>query len=326
MLSRWRTLAKDMFSRWRSLVKDLVGRIEAWVTTGPLGRNRLIGLAWRVIKEMGDDDATHLAAGVAYYAMFSLFPLLLGLLAVAGLFLKSEGTEEAFVKFVTDNLPGSEQVIKDNVDQVVRFRGALGIGAIVGLMWSASAVFGAITRAVNRAWDVSRDRPFYVAKVRQLGMALGVGVLFVLSTSATSAIQLFTDPDRDLGIPGQGFFLALGLGHIALRAVPWSITVGIFLLIYRFLPNCKTYWRFIWPGAVVAAVLFEVAKGLFIWYLNNFASYDQIYGSLTSVMVLLFWIYVSSLILILGAEISSEYGRVRMNVDRGTLITPPAPD
>ena len=311
-----------MLSRWRSQTKNTVDRIKAWVTTGPLGRNRVIGLGWRVVKEMGDDDATHLAVGVAYYAMFSLFPLLLGLLAVAGLFLKSEGTEQAFLDFVTDNLPGSEQFITENVDQVKRFRGVLGIGAIVGLMWSASAVFGAITRAVNRAWDVSRDRPFYVAKVRQLGMALGVGLLFILSTSATSAIQLFTDPERDLGIPGQGFFLALGLGHLALRAVPWTITLGIFLLIYRFLPNCKTYWRFIWPGAVVAAVLFEVAKGLFIWYLNNFASYDQIYGSLTSVMILLLWIYLSSLILILGAEISSEYGRVRMNVDRGTLIAP----
>ena len=267
---------------------------------------------------MGDDDATHLAAGVAYYAMFSLFPLLLGFLAVAGLVLKSEGVEQNFLDFVTENLPGSEQIVKDNVGQVVRFRGLLGITAFIGLLWAASAVFGAINRAVNRAWDIPKDPPFYIAKPRQMAMALGVGVLFLLSTSATSAIQVFTDPDRELGIPGQGFLLELGLGHLALRIVPWLMTLLIFLLVYRFLPNCKTYWRYIWPGAVVAAVLFEVGKGLFVWYLNNMATYDLVYGSLTSVMALLFWIYISALILILGAEISSEYGRMRLEEQRGS--------
>ena len=269
---------------------------------------------------MRDDDATHLAAGVAYYAMFSLFPLLLGFLAVAGLVLKSEGVEQKFLDFVTENLPGSEQIIKDNVGQVVRVRGLLGIGAFIGLLWTASAVFGAINRAVNRAWDIPRDAPFYIAKPRQMVMALGVGVLFLLSTSATSAIQVLSDPNRELGLPGQGFLLGLGLGHLALRLVPWVMTLMIFLLVYRFLPNCKTYWRYIWPGAVVAALLFEVGKSLFVWYLNNIATYDRVYGSLTSVMALLFWIYISALILILGAEISSEYGRMRMGVDQGTLL------
>ena len=159
---------------------------------------------------MRDDDATHLAAGVAYYAMFSLFPLLLGFLAVAGLVLKSEGVEQKFLDFVTENLPGSEQIIKDNVGQVVRVRGLLGIGAFIGLLWTASAVFGAINRAVNRAWDIPRDAPFYIAKPRQMVMALGVGVLFLLSTSATSAIQVLSDPNRELGLPRAGIFVGVG--------------------------------------------------------------------------------------------------------------------
>ncbi|MCH8225653.1 MAG: YihY/virulence factor BrkB family protein [Chloroflexi bacterium] len=295
----------------------LLERTKAWTTSSPFVRNRFITLALRVIREMKDDDATHLAAGVAYYAMFSLFPLLLGFLAISGLVLNSEGLEQKFMDFVTDNLPGSEQIVKENVGQVVRFRGLLGIGAFIGLLWSASAVFGAINRAVNRAWDIRQDRPFYIAKPRQLAMALGVGILFLLSTSATSAIQVFTDPSRDLGVPGQDFLLGIGLGHLALRMVPWAMTLLIFLMVYRFLPDCKTYWRFIWPGAVVASVLFEVAKSLFVWYLNNIATYDQVYGSLTSVMALLFWIYISALILILGAEISSEYGRMRLEQERG---------
>ena len=299
----------------------LWNRTKVWITSGPLGRNRFITLAWRVVQEMRDDDATHLAAGVAYYAMFSLFPLLLGFLAVAGLVLESGEVEQKFLDFVTKNLPGSEQIVKENVGQVVRLRGLVGIAALIGLIWSASAVFGAINRAVNRAWNIRKDPPFYIAKPRQMAMAVGVGILFLLSTSATSAIQVFTDPDRELGFPGHGILLELGLGHVALRIVPWAMTLLIFLLVYRFLPNCKTYWRYIWPGAVIAAVLFEVAKSLFVWYLNNIAIYDRVYGSLTSVMALLFWIYISALVLILGAEISSEYGRMRLEEGRGVSPT-----
>ena len=86
-----------------------------------------------------------------------------------------------------------------------------------------------------------QDRPFYIAKPRQIGMALIVGVLFLISTSATSAIELLTDPDS--GIPGQQVFLGL-----AFRAVSWLIILSIFLLMYRFMPNCKTYWRYILAG------------------------------------------------------------------------------
>ena len=311
-----------MLAKLFIIVKSGVGRVKAWFSHGPLSRNFVAVLSWRVFKELGDDDATHLAAGVAYYAMFSLFPLLLGLLAIGGMVLASETQQQAFLSFVTDNLPGSRAFVEDNIQEVVQFRGILGIGAVVGLLWSASAGMGAVARGVNRAWDIHQNRPFYIAKPLQIFMALAVGVLFLISTSATSAIEVLTDPQRDLGIPAQELFLGLGLSRFALRLIPFSINLGIFLLIYRFVPNCKTYWRYVWTGAVVAAVLFEVAKGLFLWYLDNLASYRQVFGSITSVMILLIWIWVSALILILGAEISSEYGRMRRGVHRGVLLHP----
>ncbi len=108
---------------------------------------------------------------------------------------------------------------------------------------------------------------------------------------------------------------------LAFRAVSWLITLSIFLLMYRFIPNCKTYWRYIWPGALVAAALLEISKSIFLWYLNNLASYSQ-FGALASVMILLLWIYISSLIVILGAEVSSEYGRMQRGVERGVLLHP----
>ena len=279
-------------------------------------------LTWRVFKELGDDDATHLAAGVAYYAMFALFPLILAILAIGGIWLDSSGGQREFVTFVTHNLPGSKGFVEDNLREVIKFRGVLGVGAVVGLLWSASAGMGAVARGVNRAWDVHRNRPFYVAKPLQVMMALAVGVLFLLSTFLTSAIELITDPRRDWGLPGQELLFDMGIASLALRVVPFIINMGIFLLLYYFAPNCRTYWRYVWPGALIAAILFEVAKGIFIWYLDNLATYDQVYGSVTSVMSLLLWMWVSALILILGAEISSEYGRMKEGIPRGQLIDP----
>ncbi len=88
------------------------------------------------------------------------------------------------------------------------------------------------------------------------------------------------------------------------------MSFSIFLLIYRFLPNCKTYWRYVWLAAAISAGLFEIGKNLFVWYLGSFANYDQVYGPVASVMIFLLWAYLSSLVLILGAEISSEYERM----------------
>jgi len=291
--------------------------ITHWVGNSSIVDNSVVALGWRVFKELGDDDAAHLSAGVAYYSVFSVFPLLLGLLAISGTVFTSITLQEQFLDYVTESMPGSKEFVSKNIEELVRFRGALGIGAILGLLWSGSSAFGAMSRAINRAWDVDKDRPFYVAKTLHIIIALSVGILFLLSSFASVAIELLSNYSRDLGLPGHEFFLDFGLGNLMLKVVPWSITFAVFLLLYRFVPNCKTYWRYVWTGAVVATILFEASKGIFMWYLVNVANYELIYGSVASMMVLLFWAYVSAFILILGAEISSEYGRMRNGVDRG---------
>jgi membrane protein len=298
-------------------VKRIVAMITHWVGNSSIVDNSVVALGWRVFKELGDDDATHLSAGVAYYSVFSVFPLLLGLLAISGTVFTSITLQEQFLDYVTESMPGSEEFVSKNIEELVRFRGALGIGAILGLLWSGSSAFGAMSRAINRAWDVEKDRPFYVAKTLHIIIALGVGILFLLSSFASVAIELLSNYSRDLGLPGHEFFLDFGLGNLMLKAVPWAITLAVFLLLYRFVPNCKTYWRYVWTGAMVATILFEASKGIFLWYLVNVANYELIYGSVASMMVLMSWAYVSAFILILGAEISSEYGRMRNGIDRG---------
>ena len=311
-----------MLRRLRRSLPFRLLRFIVVVSTRPirewLGRRFVVKLTFRTIKEMSDDDATHMAAGVAYYAFFSLFPLILGLIAVLSLFIEPQDIQARLTDFSAGYLPASDELIDANIDAVLRVRGALGIFAAVGLLWSGSAVFGAVSRAVNRAWDVHDDRPFFVSKPRQMGMALSVGLLFLGSLSIVTLLRT-TSRIADLGMPGLGELIERTLPWV-LQAVSLVMTVSMFMLMYRFMPNTKTYWRYVWPGAIAAGCLFELAKNLFVVYLGRFASFENVYGTLTPVVVLLLWAYLSSLILIFGAELSSEYGRLRTGVARGSLI------
>jgi membrane protein len=296
-------------SRYQGTMQHLVNRLR------PI-KERLLGifmvrLVVRTVQELGEDDASHMAAGVAYYAILSIFPLLLGLLAIFGIFLPSETIQEELFSFFERNLPGAIDLLQQNIEDVIHFRGAIGAVGLMLLFWSASAMFSAISRSINRAWDVHRDRPFHIRKLRDITMALGTGVLFIFSMGATSIFSILRSTElpvissaSDFGARFLGFFFSL----------------AIFLVLYKFIPNTKTYWRYIWPGAILAAVLFEVAKNLFVFYLDSFASYESVYGSVASVIILLVWIYISALILILGAEFSAEYGRMRESVGRGVTL------
>ena len=269
----------------------------------------------RTVREMSDDDATHMAAGVAYYAVFSLFPLLIGLIAIFNLLPASETRQEQLTEFVSEYLPGSEGLLKRDLE----VGGALGVIAIFGLLWSGSAIFGAVARVVNRAWDIQKDRPIYIGKPRQMGMALVVGLMFLTSLGASTFVRIAEEYAlADLPAPA---FLVETSGRVFLQVVSFSLMLFTFLMIYKMLPNTKTYWRYVWPGALLAAVLFEIGKASFLLYVERFASFQDAYGSAGDVLVLLLWVYVSSLILILGAELNSEYGRLREGRERGVALS-----
>jgi membrane protein len=283
--------------------------------------NPAVGLVYRTLREMSADDATHMAAGLAYYAVLSLFPLTVGLISLLGMVLDSETLEgEVFIFFQT-YLPGSKELLSANINAAGNIRGFLGVISFLGLFWSASLLFGAISRSVNRAWDIHQDRPFYIDKLRHIAMAFSVAPLFLMSISTTAALQFLGN--HDVPVIGRTAFLDHDWINILTRPLPFVFSLTIFLLIYKFTPNTRTYWQYVWPGALLAAVLFEVSKSVFVFYLDNFANYERVYGSMASVIVLLGWAYISGFILILGAEFSSEYGRMRRGVERGRLIIDP---
>ena len=309
---REKVVKNRRFLRARVRIRRLERRLMA---------NPAVALTYRTGKEMSADDATHMAAGLAYYAVLSLFPLAIGLISLLGLLLESEEVRNDVFSFFETFLPVSERLLSANVAETAKVRGFLGVVSFLGLFWSASLMFGAITRSVNRAWDIHQDRPFYIDKVRNIVMALSVAPLFLLSVSTTAALQMLEGSEAPVGF--AIVFLEHGVAETLSRILPFLFSLCIFMLIYKFTPNTKTYWRYIWPGALLAAVLFEVFKSIFVFYVDNYGNYEEVYGSLASLIVLLAWTYFSGLILIAGAEFSSEYERMRHGVERGEVIVRP---
>jgi membrane protein len=271
----------------------------------------VVQLIYRTAEGAGNHDAAHMAAGVAYYVILSIFPLLLGLIAIFGFFLSSVDLQGQLLNFVGDNLPGATDILRQNIISVIKLRGILGVLSIIGLVWSGSTMFSSVSLAINRAWGIRRLRPFFIRKARELGMVFGVGILFLLSLGASAIISIFR---RVLHLPAADLIIV----NVGSWLVAFLLILAIFLLLYKLIPNTRTYWRDIWPGALLAAVLFEIARTLFIFYLANFANYQLIYGSIAAIIVLLVWIYYSAFIMILGAEFAFQYGRRRSSVTMGT--------
>jgi membrane protein len=278
-----------------------------------------VHLGVRTFKEMNNDDGPHLAAGIAYYTILSLFPLILGLLALASFFISPQTANDWMMDFFRQNLPTSTDLLEQNLNNIYRFQSVAGLGSLVALFWTASNMFAAISRSINRARDIHQDRPFLVQKARHLTMAVATGLLMPLSV-AVAAGRAFIDDLVPSVVEEIPFLQSIG-SMVITSFLSFLVALVVFAMIYKYMPNTRTYWSYILPGAILAAFLFEVAKQAFIIYLNNFANYQDIYGSLASVIILLVWIYYLALILVLGAEFSSEYARMRRGVSEGELLT-----
>jgi membrane protein len=276
-----------------------------------------VGLVWRVILQFRDDVGTHLAAGVAYYGMLSIFPLIIGVMAIASYFVEPQAVQALVSEQIQAGAPGSSEFLQQRIANIQRIRGTLSVFSILGIIWTASAMFGAISRAVNRAWNVEGGPPFYIAKLRHIAMALVTGVLLVVSSLLITSWVFLSHVEEFIGDVLPLLFLSNSVYLVFTGLVSVLMTFAIFLIIYKFIPHTDTDWSDIWLGALVAALLFEIGRNAFVFYLNNFENYDQIYGSLASVVILLVWLFISALILIIGAEFASEFARMKRGIDRG---------
>jgi membrane protein len=253
-------------------------------------------------KKMAQDDISNMAASVSYYAFLSLFPLILSLLAIFGQFFSSESITTGLINLISSYLPGSRDILSNNISDIVRLRGALGIVGVLGLLWSGSGVFSALTHAINKAWDNRYEHPFYIRKPREFLMIFVGGVLLILSLASTTFLARL----GNLNLPFSGALVNIGTAVVA-----FIFSLVVIGGVHKFAPVTGISWRHIWPGSLLSTFLFETAKTGFVFYLNNFNQYDKVYGSIESVIILLVWIYFSAFILLLGSEFSSLVYRIK---------------
>lgn len=272
-------------------------------------------LGRRSIEEFIDDNCTQMAAAISYYVLFSLFPLLIFLAGVMGIIIQDSALQEDIVDAVLDFIPLTEEEGRDDVSKAVEGvagvgSGALGMFGLIGMAWSGSNMFGVIRRSINTAYDLEKHRPFVQQKLLDLAMVPAMGLFFLTSIFATTFLRAVRQFSDDLAVLGDVAESAGLTWDAASYLVPFGLSFVAFVVMYWVVPAAKVRPRDVWPGALVAALLFEIGKSGFAFYLENFDNYDIVYGSLGAVAAFLFWVYISALILLLGAEVASEYPRV----------------
>jgi membrane protein len=284
---------------------------------------KVVSLARTTIEAFGRNDGTVLAAAIAYYTLLSIFPLILGLLALLGIFFSDPAVREEFVAAVAGLFPGSGPLIQQTVDQVVAGRGAAGFVATLGLIWGGSGVFGSISLAMDRIWQVDQTRNPILTTVRAVALVPAVAVVFVASLLLSATLRVA----GDLGVPVLGTNLAsLPLLFPVLGfALPLVITFGIFCLVYGLMPDRVLLWHQIWPGALLASVLFEAGKQIFAWYLGAFAHYNTVYGSIGAVIALVTWAFFAAILLLIGAQLNAVLSEDVLPRLDATTDPPPSP-
>lgn len=304
-------LVADARRRLDDNVKHLK-RIYAWADQRSGGSLSILRHAAQRFGEMRAGEA---AASVAYWAFFSLFPLLLFLVAIGSFVLTSEQVYGQVVNFAGQIFPGSQDLIQQNIQQVLTLRGPVGLIGLVGLLWSASEAFDALSRHINRAWSTARPRAAWQYRLLGLGMIGALAGLLVLSLLSTAVANVLTGLQIPLG--GSVSIYETVMWKILSSLVPAIFTFLMFLNLYRWVPHTKVKWSQAMWGALVATLAWQLAASVFAWFLRSgLAQYQLIYGSLGTVVALMLWIYLCSWITLFGAHLSAAVAQ------RGTVPSP----
>jgi membrane protein len=261
-------------------------------------------IMWRVYGEVNDDRIQAVAAGVTFYALLALFPAIAAFVSLYGLFADPSTISEQ-LSALGGLLPGGAiEVIGGQVQRLTAHQGsALGFASLFGLavsLWSANAGMKAVFDALNVAYDESEKRNFFWLNLWSLGFTLGA-ILFI--AAAFSAVVV---------LPVVLNFVGLGsVTEWVIRLGRWPALFIIILLglsvLYRYAPSRdRARWRWVTPGSLLAAVGWMAFSMLFSWYISNFGKYNETYGSLGAAIGFLTWVWLSTTIVLVGAELNAE--------------------
>ena len=285
---------------------------------------------WQLVEQgVGDffrDGMPQRAAAISFYALFSIFPLAILCVAVLGLVVNDDQARTRVIGFLLDNLPltedGGRRQLENLLTQVTRDVAGFSALGVATLLFAASGVMAAIRHGLNAAFDTSDDRPPVQAKLWDFLMVLIFGVLVTASLALTLADRILAEISQSAEelIPGAGGVVADVLVSAG-RVVPVALAVVVFAGLFRLVPSTRPRLRDIWPGVLVAAFGYEVAKTGFAIYLTSFADYGAVYASLGSIIAFLVFVFIAANVALLGAEFAAKWARVRA----GEYDGPPSP-
>jgi membrane protein len=269
------------------------------------------GVLKRSMREFSDDNVTDWAAALTYYGVLSIFPMLLALISLLGLF--GQSATQPLLDNISAVAPGpAKDIVTQAIQNLQKSQGAAGVLFFVGLaaaIWSASGYVGAFMRASNDIWDVEEGRPVW--KTIPLRLVVTV-VLLVLLTASALAVVLTGPLAKSIGdIVGLGS-TAVTVWDIAKWPVLILVVSFMIALLYYASPNVK-HPKFQWvsPGSIIAVILWIAASAIFALYVANFSSYNKTYGALGGVIVFLTWLWITNNVILLGAEFNAEMERGR---------------
>ncbi|MEA3327519.1 MAG: YihY/virulence factor BrkB family protein [Chloroflexota bacterium] len=258
----------------------------------------------RAFSHFTEQRGAETAASMAYYAFFSIFPMLLVFIAIGSFFVDQYVVEDQLLRALQGIVPGVEEVIIANIERVLNGRGAVTFFALISLTWSATNVFDILVKNVNRAFPQA-DIPDFL-KRRMLGffMFLALGGLMLLSLAASTLSGLI--PVFDIPLNGRALHETF-IWRIGAFLLPVGINLLLFWAMYQWVPTIKVSRKASLTGATIAAMAWELLNFLFTRYLSNALSqYQLVYGSLSTIMVLLFWIYLTGMIALIGAHLTAS--------------------
>jgi membrane protein len=266
----------------------------------------------KTVREFSTDQCTDLAAALTYYAVLSIFPALVVVVSLLGVFGQGKTTTDAILQIVGEVGPSSAvDVLRAPIEQLVQSPTAgltLVIG-IVGALWSASGYIGAFGRAMNRIYEIDEGRPVWKLRPLQLVLTL-VGLVVVAAAAFLLAVT---------GPVAEAIGNTIGVGSVAVtiwNVARWPALLVLVILavaiLYYATPNIKQpKFRWVSVGAAVAIMVWVAASLGFGLYVANFGSYNKTYGTLAGVIVFLLWLWITNLALLFGAELDSELERGR---------------
>jgi membrane protein len=304
------------FGSWERKLQNWYEAIASGVK-GALRRfyqrlNRVTGGVPRTLRatfeSFGDARAGEAAAGMAYYALFSLFPLTLSLVAIASFVLEREQAVQQTIRLIRQAFPVSQSLIVENIQEVLELRGPLGLIGLIGTLWSASGFFTILTRNVNRAWPGATQRSFWVRRLIALAMIAILFGLLIVSLVATTVLNVISQ----LQIPllDSSMIYETPLWPIISTLIPWLPLFILFVALYRWVPNTQVPRSAALLPAFVVSAVWQIGAAIFAWYVSSgLAPYHVIYGSLGTIIALIFWIYLSSWLILIGAHLSATIAR-----------------